>query len=50
LILDSEEVNMARLIPFSVPSNFTPPKAKGILSAERGKIIEFQHIAIRKSA
>ncbi len=40
---------MARLIQFYVPQNFKPPKRRGPLE-QRGKIIEFQSAAIRKSA
>jgi len=44
------EVTMARLIPFYVPQNFKPPKSPGQPLEQRGKIIEFQSAAIKKSA
>jgi hypothetical protein len=43
-------MDMARLIQFYVPSNFRPVKRKWTPSTERGKIIEFQIAAVRKSA
>ena len=50
LMLGSEEVTMARLIQFYVPQNFKPPKRQRGPLEQRGKIIEFQSAAIRKSA
>jgi hypothetical protein len=41
---------MARLIQFYVPQNFKPPRRQLLPVKERGKIIEFQSAAIRKSA
>jgi hypothetical protein len=41
---------MARLIQFYVPQNFKPPKRQRGSLEQRGKIIEFQSAAIRKSA
>jgi len=49
-MLGSEEVTMARLIQFYVPQNFKPPKRQRGPLEQRGKIIEFQSAAIRKSA
>lgn len=41
---------MARLIQFYVPENFKPPKTLWKPADDRGKIIEFQNAAIKKSA
>ena len=48
--LGSQEVTMARLIPFYVPQNFKPPKNPGQPLEQRGKLIEFQNASIKKSA
>jgi hypothetical protein len=49
-MLGSQEVTMARLIPFYVPQNFKPAKNQGQSLEQRGKIIEFQNASIKKSA
>ena len=49
-MLGSQEVTMARLIPFYVPQNFKPPKNPGQPLEQRGKIIEFHSASIKKSA
>ncbi|HEV2729075.1 MAG TPA: hypothetical protein VGV15_03505 [Terriglobales bacterium] len=41
---------MARLIQFYVPQNFKLPRRQLLPAEERGKIIEFQNAAIKKSA
>jgi hypothetical protein len=41
---------MAKLIQFYVPQNVTPPKKQWQSLEQRGKIIEFQSAAIKKSA
>jgi len=41
---------MARLIQFHVPQNFKPPQRKAVPLEQRGKIIQFQNAAIKKSA
>jgi len=41
---------MARLIQFYAPQNFKPPKRQRGPLEQRGKIIEFQSAAIKKSA
>jgi hypothetical protein len=41
---------MARPIQFHVPQNFKPPQRKGAPLEQRGKIIQFQNAAIKKSA
>jgi len=41
---------MARLIQFYVPQNSNPPRRQWLPVQERGKIIEFQSVAIKKSA
>jgi len=50
LMLGSEEVTMARLIQFYAPQNFKPPRRQRGPLEQRGKIIEFQSAAIKKSA
>jgi hypothetical protein len=49
-MLGSREVTMARLIPFYVPQNFKATKKYGQPLEQRGKIIEFQSVSIKKSA
>jgi hypothetical protein len=49
-MLGSEEVTMARLIPFYVPQNFKPAKNPDQPPEQRGKIIEFHSASIKKSA
>jgi hypothetical protein len=49
-VLGSREVTMARLIQFHVPQGFKPPKRQWVPLEQRGKIIEFQSAAIKKSA
>jgi hypothetical protein len=49
-MLGSQEVTMARLIPFYVPQNFKPPKNQEQSLEPRGKIIEFQSASIKRSA
>ncbi len=41
---------MARVIQFHVPQGFKPPKGRWVPVEQRGKIIEFQSAAIKKSA
>ena len=41
---------MARLIQFYVPQNFKPAKQRWLPLGQRGKIIEFEHSVIKKSA
>ena len=50
LVFGSWEVTMARLIQFYVPQNFKPPRRQWLPVEKRGKIIEFQSVAIKKSA
>ncbi len=40
---------MSRLIPFYIPQSFIPPKRQWRAPEQRGKIIEFQRTAIKKS-
>ena len=49
-MLGWEEVTMARLIQFYVPQGFKPLKRQWVHLEQRGKIIEFQSAAIKKSA
>ena len=41
---------MAKLIQFYVPQNFKPPKRQWQPPEQRGKLIEFESVSIRKSA
>ena len=41
---------MARVIQFHVPQDFKPPKRRWVPLEQRGKIIQFQNAAIKKSA
>jgi hypothetical protein len=41
---------MARVIQFHVPQGFKPSKMRWVPLEQRGKIIEFQSTAIKKSA
>jgi hypothetical protein len=47
---DRGRLVMARLIPFCLPQNFKPPKRHWIPLEYRGKIIEFQSFARKKSS
>jgi hypothetical protein len=44
------DLTMAQLIQFYVPPNFKLPKRHWLFLEQRGKIIEFQDAAIKKSA
>lgn len=41
---------MGQLIEFYIPANFIPRQPKWIDLQERGKILEFQDLAAKKSA
>ena len=49
-MLGSREVNMAKVIQFYVPRNFTLPNRPAQSLEQRGKIIEFHSASIKKSA
>jgi hypothetical protein len=41
---------MAHVIQFHVPQDFKPPTRRWVPLEQRGKIIQFQNAAIKKSA